>query len=154
MITAIDTNVLLDIVVPGASHGDESEAALASAVRSGAVIMCEAVYAELAAHFPSQADLDAMLSDTGIRLEPSGPEALWRAGAAWREYTRRRGRAACPSCGAAHDPRCARCGASVLPRRHVVADFMIGAHALVHGDRLLTRDRGYYRTYFPDLRVG
>jgi hypothetical protein len=155
MITAIDTNVLLDVLIPGAPHGDESERALAEAVRAGAIVISEPAYAELAAHFADRADLDGFLTDTGIRLEPSGAEALHRAGRAWSEYLRRRpATLACPHCGAPQEVRCDRCGASIQPRQHVVADFVIGAHAVIHGDRLLTRDRGYYGAYFPELKLG
>ena len=154
MITAVDTNVLLDVLIPGAPHGDASERALAEALRAGAVVISGPVYSELAAHFPDQAHLDRFLADTGLRLESSNAEALYRTGRAWSEYVRRRPALACPQCGATQEVRCDQCGASVQPRQHVVADFIIGAHALVQADQLLTRDRGYYATYFPELALG
>ncbi len=154
MITAVDTNVLLDVLIPDAPHGDESERALAEALRAGAVVISDPVYAELAVHFPERERLDRFLADTGLRLQASNPDALYRAGRAWSEYVRRRPALTCPQCGATQDIHCDKCGASVQPRQHVVADFIIGAQALVQADQLLTRDRGYYATYFLELKLG
>ena len=154
MITAVDTNILLDVLVPGETHAESSERALSESLRAGPTVISEPVYAELAGRFPAQEDIDRFLGDSGIRLQPTGAEALYLAGRTWREYLRRRpGFLVCPSCGTSQDVRCATCGAHLLPRQHVVADFLIGAHAASHADRLLTRDHGYYRTYFLGLRL-
>ena len=154
MITAVDTNILLDLLIPDATYGDVAERALAEAAQEGAVVLCEVVYAELAAHFPSRGELDAFVLETRLRLEPSGQDALYRAGQAWAAYARRRASTpTCPRCGASTNPLCFNCGHPVLVRRHVLADFLIGAHAEVHADRLVTRDRGYFATYFPELRL-
>ena len=76
MITAVDTNVLLDVLIPGAPHGDESERALTEALRAGAIVVSEPVYAELAAHFSNSRDLNDFLEATGLRLKASERRAL------------------------------------------------------------------------------
>lgn len=154
MITAVDTNILLDILIPDAPQGEISEKSLTESLKSGSVIVSEAVYAELAVHFSTQEEIDQFLKETYINVCPSSTDALYLAGRAWREYLQRRTDSmVCPSCGTAQEFRCIKCGSTFLPRKHVIADFIIGAHASVHADRLLTRDRGYYRTYFRDLQL-
>jgi predicted nucleic acid-binding protein len=154
VITAVDTNVLLDILIPDAPHGNISEKSLTESLENGSVIISEAVYTELSAHFPTREQLDRFLNETCINLCLSSSEALYLAGKTWREYLRRRtNTTVCPSCGIAQEFRCTECGSAFLPRQHVIADFIIGAHAIVHADRLLTRDRGYYHTYFTDLNL-
>jgi hypothetical protein len=35
----------------------------------------------------------------------------------------------------------------------IVAELLVGGHALIQADRLLTRERGFYRDYFKQLKL-
>ncbi len=128
MITAIDTNVLLDIFLSGALRHGESREAVRAAYDAGAIIACDIVYAELVPAFDDQAALDAALREMNVRLSPIDTAISYEAGRRWMQYRRAGG-----------------------PRTRIISDFLIGAHALAAADSFLTRDRGFFATYFPEL---
>jgi hypothetical protein len=155
MITAIDTNILLDILIPDEAHSLSSKRLLDRCLEKGQLVICEVVFAELSSQFPSGAELGDFLSDTGIRLIHSGREVLYLAGERWRMCTRKRGRTIqCPRCGEKVSATCPKCGQAVASRDRILSDFIIGAHASLHAELLLTRDRGFYHTYFKELKIG
>ena len=125
MITAIDTSVLIDVI----GREEETIQNLAALAEEGRLIICEMVYAELSAGI-SHAKLEHFLSDFHIELIQSGKEALNLAGGLWRQYIMNEGR-----------------------KGRLIADFLIGAHAQIHAQRLFTQDRGFYREYFKHLKL-
>lgn len=130
MITAIDTNILLDILAPNEKFCDASVRALEEAASSGSLVICDLVYAELCIHFAAQRECDAFLEENQVRVEPLRRDAHFLASRAWRLYRQQGGR-----------------------RTRILADFLIGAHAQTQATRLLSRDRGFYKKLFPSLRV-
>ncbi len=154
MIVAVDTNILLDVLIPDEEYFRSSKRMLDEYVRRGQLIVCEIVYAELASQFPSEQDLQAFLSDTGIRLIHSSEKAFYLAGERWRKYSRnKKQQVQCSQCGKKMMILCPKCKRPLKFRQHIISDFIIGAHALTHAELFLTRDRGFYRTYFKDLRI-
>ena len=129
MITAVDTNVLLDVFIPSDEHGPQSREWLSAAYNAGAVIVCDLVYAELVPAFPSRMSLDSALRELGAALSPINSSIAYEAGLRWKLYRESGG-----------------------PRNRIIIDFLIGAHAASTADAFLTRDRGFFATYFPDLK--
>jgi predicted nucleic acid-binding protein len=130
MITAIDTNVLLDVLIPNEDFFDLSAAALQTSADNGSLVICDLVYAELCVHFSLQEDCDAFLQSNGITIQSITREANFLASRAWRTYRQQGGK-----------------------RNRILADFLIGAHAQRQASRLLSRDRGFYQKLFPSLAV-
>ncbi len=128
MITAVDTSVLVDAFTPDERFGPQARDWLVAAYDAGAILVCDVVYAELAPRFPERAALDAALRAVNATLSPIDSAMAWEAGRRWSRYRLAGG-----------------------PRERILADFLIGAHALAAADRFLTRDRGFYRSYFPEL---
>ncbi len=129
MITALDTNVLLDVFLPDKVYLNSSSELLRQAYDDGALVICRLVYAELVPQFVDRVKLDQALTQLNVQISPLDDEVAFLAGTKWLEYR---------SAGGS--------------RERIISDFIIGAHALQRTDRFLTRDRGFYKTYFPNLK--
>lgn len=119
--------MILDVLLGTAEQSAPAEEALRRATREGQLIVCESVVAEIS---PELDDVPGFLAGWKVLFIPGTLESAALAGRMYSTYLRRTGNSG-----------------------RVVPDFLIGAHALKLANRLVTRDRGFYRDYFRGLKI-
>jgi predicted nucleic acid-binding protein len=126
----IDTNLIVDIVNDNPTWVEWSESVLSDAVHVGPVYINPIVYAEVSLAYDTIEALNSALGVLGITREPLPFEAGFLAGRAYLAYRRAGGTRSSP-----------------------IPDFYIGAHAVVAGLTVLTRDPRRIRNYFPTVKI-
>jgi predicted nucleic acid-binding protein len=131
---AVDSSVLIDLLGDD-PRADAAEACLRKALGSGPVVVCDVVVSEITAGLGHGAEIMDAVEDMGVRYVPVEQRAAVRAGEMQRRYNERlRG---------SGQPQTVR----------TVPDFIVGAHALLQCQALITRDAGFFRDYFKGLKV-
>ena len=129
MMVAVDSSFLLEII-KGCTKATAAQQALEGALARGTVCVCEVVVAELGRYFQTAEHLEQFLQACQIEFSAMSKVSALAAARMMRQYALSGGK-----------------------RERVVADFLIGAHALNQSDGLLTLDAGFYREYFEGLKV-
>ena len=113
MISAIDSNVLLDILIPNEAFVNAATASIEEAAARGSLVVSDIVYAEICIQFATQRECDHFFHSNEIRIEPLNRSAHFLASRIWREYRARGGK-----------------------RDRILPDFLIGSHAQVQANQL------------------
>ena len=126
---AIDSSVLIDLLANG-PQADAAEACLRQCLSNGPVVICDIALAEVCSALHEGAEALTVLEEMSIRFSPIESKSALRAGEMQRRY-RQRGEA----------------------QVRAVPDFLVGAHALLQCDGLITRDDAFYKQYFKGLKL-
>ena len=127
MINAVDSSVLMAIEKGEPGHQDWLYL-LNDALDEGPLVVCDVVVAEFYGVVLDEWRVFNFLNNLGIFHVPASRRAVCFAGQIFRDYRDRGG-----------------------PRRHLLPDFLVAAHAAVDCGRLAAADRGYVRDWFPRL---
>ena len=135
----VDTAILIDILKDEyRSFQDKLYTALA---RKENLVASSVVYTELMPQFKGNTKmLNQFLEEHKIIVEPLGVDSVVAAAQAWMRYLKRKKKEKCP-----------QCGLKLNLKKHFLSDFYIGGFASAKCDAILTRDRGIYTKYFPEL---
>lgn len=138
MTTAIDTNIF-SALWSGEALAFEVLEALGDLQKIGPLIICGVVYCELQAHpLVRPAFVDKFLLETGVEVDTALSREIWlEAGLRFARHSKRKR-------GSAVQGR-------ALNKR--LADFIVGSHALLNANVLLTLDKRRYKTDFKELKL-
>ncbi len=126
----VDSNVILDVITADPQWLAWSEQQLGHWLDQGPVLINPIVYAEIAFACDTIETVDDLLPSHLYTYRPIPREASFLAARAHAQYRARGG-----------------------SRQTVLADFLIGAHALVERVPLISRDRRRYQQSFPGLQL-
>jgi predicted nucleic acid-binding protein len=136
MRTALDTNIL-SLFWSAGVRSEEITVQLAKARAEGGLVVSAPVFVELSAIPTGNTErIENLLREMNILVDFDLGEEVWQLAAeSFAAYAVRRRRSG---------------GGS--PKR-LPTDFVIGSHAHLKADRLMTRDANHYALYFPKLRL-
>ncbi len=134
---AIDTSILIDLLGDDV-RADAAEACLRLALSAGPVVVCDVVVSEVTAGLGHGSEVMDVLEEMGLSFLPLDRRAAIRAGEMQRKYKQRLRENGTASSAAA---------------QRTIPDFLVGAHAMLQCEALITRDDGFFRDYFKGLKV-
>ena len=126
---AVDSSALIELLGDGPLTPASADS-LRDALHAGPVVLCDVVLAEVCTALKNGSNVLQYLEDAGLVYMPIEAKAALRAGEMQRRYRQRGGR-----------------------RERTIPDFLVGAHALLQCDGLITFDAGFFRDYFKGLKV-
>jgi len=126
--TAIDSNILIDVLFEDNAFTQASAAALTRISAEGSVVISAVVMAEIAGYFPHAAVAHEFFRNIDLVITAFDAQGAIAAGQLWRQRTHK-------------------------DRIRVLPDYIVASHAVEYADRLLTRDAGFARMKVPGLVV-
>jgi len=135
----VDTTILLDILKDEfRMFQDKLYTALA---RRENLVVPSVVFGELMPQFKGNTkQLGEFLEEHKIVTEALDLDFVIAASESWMKYLKRKTKVKCP-----------QCGHKLNLKEHLLSDFYIGGFASAKCSAILTRDRGIYTKYFPQL---